>query len=132
MSLTSVFTGSSIALDTLHNSGGTYLVQAGSNGSVIVENADIREGYMVALDGFERIVTALSFDDRIIGEFIGENWDRLTEPQNYLGTWVTNGRVYLDVAQNIYNIDSAVQVALNNGQLAIYDVKAGKSIDLLS
>lgn len=111
------------------NKGGTYVVSLGANG-VKVEKAYLRDGYMVALDGYECIVNEAVLDDFTIGTFIGKRWDILQEANHFVGAWETNGRVYLDVSRRVEGFDSAVQVGINHHQKAIWDIAKGEEISL--
>lgn len=50
----------------------------------------------------------------------------------YLGTWVDDdNRCHLDVSEQVYSKYQAIVLGLSRGELAIWDVAAGKEIDLL-
>jgi hypothetical protein len=53
----------------------------------------------------------------------------LASGKNYLGTWLNEGKVYLDVSENIMDRAEAIRLGQERNQLAIYDVVAGDSID---
>jgi hypothetical protein len=46
----------------------------------------------------------------------------------YLGTWVENGRVYIDPARWFEDSDTAMRFATENGQTAIWDVAEDKAV----
>jgi hypothetical protein len=63
----------------------------------------------------------------------------LTRPQiedstpiygGYLGTWVDSGLVYIDAVTWCETREEAIQLGLERGELAIYDVAANGSLDL--
>jgi hypothetical protein len=48
----------------------------------------------------------------------------------YIGLWVDNGLIYLDISKHYNSKKRAIQAGIQNEQLAIYDIKKGESIDL--
>ena len=48
----------------------------------------------------------------------------------YIGCWIDNGDVYIDISANIQDRGQALKVARENGQLAIYDIEKNESIYL--
>ena len=45
-----------------------------------------------------------------------------------VGTWVHEGQIYLDLVQNIHDLDIATRMAKRRGEIAIYDCKNQKEI----
>ncbi len=45
-----------------------------------------------------------------------------------IGTWVHEGQIYLDLVQNIHDLDIATRMAKRRGEIAIYDCKNQKEI----
>lgn len=91
-------------------------------------------GYVVAKPPeFGKVVEEADFFDPVKGPEILA--DYLIEHQkdlggkNYLGTWVKDGKVYLDVAENIQDKDVATQIGRERNQLAIWDVVNLQEID---
>lgn len=116
----------------LANNGGTFRVRLTTTGVAVEAATDLHTGYMVSDDGTERIVSVTALDDFTIGTFLGEHFDALIHDGAFFGAWVTNGRVYLDISRNVKGFDAAVQLGLNNHQLAIWDVAKGEEITLES
>ena len=86
-------------------------------------------GYMVSLDGYEAkidinnieaIKKEIETKKEIAKKFKGA----------YVGLWVENRLLYVDISKHIKNYNRALEVARNNKQLAIYDLKNDKSIYL--
>ena len=84
------------------------------------------DGYMVSLEGTERKIclhgnTVIGVIYKIIEFFV---------THKTVNTWLDNKILYLDVSVNVANLDEALELAKENKQLAIYDCKAGKVIEL--
>ena len=107
-----------IALDTLRNGGGTYERDA-------FRSASLPNRYIVALgspreivdasegaSAFPHIVHAL----RTIADARG-----VWTPERALGTWVHDGKVYVDVVESIASLGTALWIAGTRGELAIWD-----------
>lgn len=67
------------------------------------------------------------FGDNHIDDYIEKYYDKLSQDGMYLGAWVDNGKVYLDVSRNVANEHEAVVAAKSADQLGIYDVKNGQT-----
>ena len=48
----------------------------------------------------------------------------------FIGGWVENGVLHLDVVEYVYELDRALMVGALNEQIAIFDIAAGESIYL--
>ncbi len=85
-------------------------------------------GYMVALKGFEKIISIDELDKKTLREY-QEKADRLGA---YIGFWVDlkTGLLYLDISIYISNYMQAIAKARANKQLAIWDFKNQTSIYL--
>jgi hypothetical protein len=92
-------------------------------------------GFMVAKPPeFSKVVDAKDFFDadkgpKILADYMKTNKKDLASGKNYLGTWLFEGKVYLDVSENIMDRAEAKRLGQERNQLAIYDVVAGDSID---
>ena len=70
-------------------------------------------------------------DEVIISEieiFIVQHQPQLYKSKNWLGAWVDNGILYLDVSKHFTNIDSCVAFAQRNNQRAFFSCAKGKSV----
>lgn len=60
-----------------------------------------------------------------------DDYSEIAENVNgYIGCWIDNGDVYIDISANIQDREQALKVARENGQLAIYDIEKNESIYL--
>ena len=92
--------------------------------SMTVEGLEPKNGYMVGLDGFERIIPKNEFTVDSVDEFLKE---RPLKEGEFLGAWEDNGNIVLDVSVNPLHLREAVGLGLLNYQTAIYDVIGNKS-----
>lgn len=53
-----------------------------------------------------------------------------SEVNGYIGCWIDDGNVYMDISTNIQDKNEALKVARINDQLAIYDIASNESIYL--
>jgi hypothetical protein len=92
-------------------------------------------GYMVAKPPeFGTIVDAVDFNDPVKGPKILSNYMKrhkndLGNGKNYLGTWLNEGKVYLDVSENIQSKSRATKIGRERNQLTIWDVANLSEID---
>ena len=86
-------------------------------------------GYMVSRAGSE-IITELPLMREHLEQFTQAYQEELDNPDTYLGTWLDpdTGLVYLDISDNLDNLDTAVTLGVERAQLAIYAVEQGETI----
>lgn len=90
-----------------------------------------KSGYMVSLNkSSERSYRDNELKPQHIEAYRQQHAAELKQPGAHLGGWhdPNTKKVYLDVSQHFNNLDHAMQAAKRGKQLAIYDLKAGKSI----
>jgi hypothetical protein len=80
-------------------------------------------GYMVSFRGKEQKINVLDFNAGHVDSFIRSNLDLLHNRNNFVGTWIDNDIVYLDLSLNILDKDTALVWGKANGQICIWDVK---------
>lgn len=94
----------SIVEDTLLNGGGTF-------GDNIPET-----GYLVAREEPSLTIPLAEFNHESISGF--------TVPDGcFLGTWVHDGQVYIDVTEHFVDLEEALCAARLGNQLAIWDIE---------
>lgn len=92
-------------------------------------------GYMVALKGCERIYTAPEnlnqFQDVVQNYLSGDLLNIvLSNKDLYLGFWLHEGKLYIDLSENIQNKISALKMGMERGQITIYNCENTGSIFL--
>lgn len=94
-----------------------------------LKKADINGGFMVSLEGAE--VQKNINDINGIKKAIEEKQEIIKNKNNiYIGLWLDNNIMYIDISINIQDKTEALEFAKYNKQLAIYDLKNNNSIYL--
>lgn len=93
-----------------------------------VKPSQKKEGFMVSIYGSEEQIK----DINILIDKIYKRAEQLKKSNKkmFVGVWLYNGVWFLDTSINIEDYKTAVEFGKNNKQLAIYDLKNNKSIDL--
>lgn len=100
-------------------------------------NFDFLEGFPVGVSPLHTFkIPVEEFHSKNILEFLGHKGYTTTrvarlladDPKKMIGGWVSDGDVYLDVSKVFDDVDEAKRVAARFGEIAIYDLKAGKDI----
>lgn len=85
-------------------------------------------GYMVSLSGYERVIDRAEFGMYAIIEYLICNLKNID--REYVGIWIDGDKVYFDISVNLKNKQVAKACGQAWNQLAIYDVKYKKVINL--
>ena len=110
-----------LSSEILTNGGATYSLAYGL----------ITKGYIVSpYKDREQTIPVSEFGPNDVRNFVAENADLLSLPDHYLGAWIENELVYLDVTQGFSAKASAIKVGKANGQKAIFDLNNLKTIYL--
>jgi hypothetical protein len=96
--------------------------------SVNLEGHEPVKGYMVGLKGSELKINVLDFNSEHVDHFIRKNLGVLYYRRAYIGTWIDNDLVYIDISTNIMYKDQALKAAKIEGQQCIWDIKEKKEI----
>lgn len=95
-----------------------------------MEDISEKKGYIVSIEGFEKIYNI----DVNIEEIEADVLDYIKIIQSkkhlYVGLWVSDDKIYLDLSKHYKNKEKAVINGINNKQLAIYDIAKDESIPL--
>jgi hypothetical protein len=106
---------------TINDGGATYN---------LVTRESPTDGYMVSELGYERVIKGTDDINESVSNYIREHGFTLNNPINYLGSWVDDGYLYLDISRNYDTLEVAMRHARTNEQLAIYDITNNKTIEL--
>lgn len=90
-----------------------------------LENADLKNGYMVSEVGAEKTFTLDEVEE--IEKTLIEYAEKISTNQ-YVGAWVDNNKLYIDISRHYKSQKQALKVGADNKQLAIYDVANAESI----
>ena len=80
-------------------------------------------GYMVGISGHEKKVNISDFNAGHIDSFIRANLYVLFDRNYFIGTWIDNDMVYIDISENIQSKKTALIHAKESGQVCIWDVE---------
>lgn len=106
---------------TLLNNGATY--------NPLTNILNVNKGYLVSLPHFEQRIEKHNFSVQHVKDYININFGAFSE-NLYVGSYIDNNVVYLDVTESISDIRNAINIAYLRGQKAIYDANLGKVIEL--
>ncbi len=103
---------------------------SGASYNMITKEYNPNKGYFVSLPNLETKVSlqSLSVDD--IVTFINKHRSLLQDKTKFIGGWIDNDTVYLDISEQIFDKREALERGYKHNQLAIYDANKGKVIDL--
>lgn len=88
-----------------------------------------QSGFCVALKDFEQITINNNNNlDKILSNYIVNHKPKLFNENYYLGCWVNDNKVYLDIVTIVKDLKLAVKLAKINKQIAIYDLDNQKEI----
>jgi len=89
-------------------------------------------GYMVSIyPGRELSLYEEDFTPYAIANYIANHVEVLAREDHYLGTWNTNGLIYLDIALNVPKLEEALSLGLRHRQLAVFSVEENASIGVV-
>lgn len=103
------------------------------NGGVTLalDGTSPQTGYAFSFDkSTEKVIPMQSFTPAHVEEFINNHMMDLQQPNRYIGTWVSDGEVYLDVSQVESDQSIARQLAQNANQKAYWDIDNSQEISL--
>ena len=105
-----------------NNSGVSY--------NMITKKYNPNKGFFVSLPNLETKVSfqSLSVDD--ITTFINKHRSLLQDKTKFIGGWIDNDTVYLDISEQIFDKREALERGYKHNQLAIYNANEVKVIDL--
>lgn len=86
-------------------------------------------GYMVAIEGHEETYDAETFNAVDLVHYIASKL-HLIKTGVFIGAWVSDGKVYLDLSESFSALSTAKQIGRKRHQLAIYDVHRAVEITL--
>ena len=103
---------------------------SGVSYNMITKEYDPNKGFFVSLPNLETKVSlqSLSVDD--IVTFINKHRSFLQDKTKFVGGWIDNNIVYLDISEQIENKREALELGYKHNQLAIYDANLRQVIDL--
>jgi hypothetical protein len=103
---------------------------SGVSYNMVTKEYNPNKGYFVSVPNLETKVSlqSLSVDD--IATFINRHRTLLQDETKFVGGWIDNEIVYLDISEQISDKREALERGYKHNQLAIYNASEGKVIDL--
>jgi hypothetical protein len=105
----------------IKNGGATYNLAMGDTA---------HKGYMVSKKGFEMKFPPEKNVKQAVIQFMEAYGFELYDAENYMGAWVDEGILYMDISNNFEKRSEAIREGYKNEQIAIYDVVAQESVYL--
>lgn len=87
-------------------------------------------GYMVSLLGFEDQFYFDDFDSKDLKNYFAKYASQLSKEESFLGGYVNDNVVFLDVSIKIDDLEQAIYTGIINEQNAIHDNASNKTIFL--
>lgn len=109
----------------------TILKEGGASYSLTYGNLAGTKGYALSIyKDREAQIPVNEFNPNELRNFVNENSDLLSNEGHFIGAWVDNGIVYLDISVKIRVQKDAIKMARANKQLAIFDLLNLKTIEV--
>lgn len=86
-------------------------------------------GYAVSIyPTLSKVIPVEEFDTQTLFQFTFANRRLLQLPDHYLGAWVSEGKVYLDVSIVVDDVDAAKYLGKHFNQMAAWDIERGTEV----
>lgn len=109
-------------LDAIHN---------GEDGSIHLTSGEApKTGYMVGGASWTMTVAPEMLDAYVIADFIHAHKAMLSWEHHFIGWWTHNGRIYLDVSENVHHFSHALELGYERKELAIFDLNTMTEVAL--
>ena len=103
--------------------------QGGATLTSSLEVANINEGYMVSILGYEKKFDCEDVTN--INNYILDLQNKIGSKEGYyIGLWVFKNEVYVDISINIIDKSDALEFGKKNKQISIYNIENGSTIDI--
>ena len=87
--------------------------------------AQEKSGFYVSKLGCEKIIQFEELESCLL------DYSKKLLKNEYIGLWIDNGLLYIDISKHYKNKKEAIKTGIKNKQIAIYDIANNKSIYLL-
>lgn len=91
------------------------------------EIASLKDGFMVSLYGYEKVIKDIKYLELAQVKSYLKKAKKLDA---FVGFWIDDDKVYLDISVNIGDKKEALRIARENKQLAIFDCSNMETIRL--
>lgn len=107
----------------------SILKNGGATLTKALKSAKHKTGFYASMRGGEVYTINERLSLNFIAHIIKERAKDLA-PKTYLGIWVHKGEVFIDRTRHFKTLKAAVNFGKLHEQLAVYDIKTGKSVEL--
>ncbi len=107
---------------TDENNGATY--------NLVTGEINPKSGYYVALDLNGKTVKYQHPINKVVQNFVLKNSLILSNINTYLGSWIEDGKLFLDIVVRVEDRNEAIKFGKENKQKAIYDANNKTVINL--
>jgi hypothetical protein len=87
-------------------------------------------GYAVSLSGHEKSLDSGAITDDELWKYLRENSEQIKDPSLYIGGWIDDDRLYLDVSAVLQNETEARKTGRMNDQTGIFNLGTSEMIYL--
>lgn len=108
------FNVSNMLSHTLKYGGGTFNVADG-------EPVEFKKGFQVSIKDIKKLDLTTATAKQIEKGFMRAFYSAEALGCGYVGTWIDNNILYIDISIRINKLDDAITAGRDNKQLAIYD-----------
>ena len=99
------------------------LKNGGATLNTELENANLKNGYMVSMAGYETVISLEDLKDYKQVEKILIKYKKLARKKGaFIGAWINENKLYLDLSKNYKRLGNAMKIGKKNNQLAIFDI----------
>jgi hypothetical protein len=81
-----------------------------------------KTGYVCSILKEQHAMPENHFSAYAVAQFIRQHAEKFAQPEYFLGSWINDGQIYLDVCFVTDNLYECLETAKVNGQLAIFDL----------
>lgn len=106
------------------------ILNGGVSYNITTQEVNPQTGYMVGILGFEEKFDVTKITDQDIKDYIFKNAGEFWGTTRYIGGFLKNNFVYLDISVNIDDLTRACYTGIINKQNYIYDCSNKRTISL--
>ena len=103
---------------------------SGVSYNMVTKEYNPNKGYFVSLPNLETKVDLKTLNVENIATFINKHRSLLQDKTKFIGGWIDNDTVYLDISEQLFDKREALERGYKHNQLAIYDANEGEVINL--
>lgn len=96
-----------------------------------LQNANLNNGYMVSMVGYETVIALDELKDyKQVEKTLIEYKKQARKNNAFIGAWINENKLYLDLSKNYKKLGNAIKIGKKNNQLAIFNIEKLEEIML--